>query len=142
LIGGARALAGEKRRTSASICFKHGANDLDAVVELPWRLTEMLMFSAIEKYQELTKRPTPKKLLLRAWIAIDLQLFTTEGEQMFGIPAIRERFPTYDRDGFQKAFYPNCEDGARQAALAAPQSKILPAIWQQMFPKQPAEKWQ
>jgi hypothetical protein len=29
--------------------FKHGAKDLDTLVELPWRLTEILMLSAIEK---------------------------------------------------------------------------------------------
>jgi len=119
---------------------KHGAKDLNAMVELPWHLNEMLMFSAIEKYQELTKRPTPKMLLLRIWIAVHLRLFTAEGEQMFDVPAIRKEFPAYDREGFRKAFYPTCEEGAGQAALAAPQADILPEIWQQMFPKQPAEK--
>jgi hypothetical protein len=123
-----------------SIGFKHGAKDLDAVVELPWRLTEMLLFSAIDKYQELTKRPTPKMLLLRSWIGVHLHLFTAESEQMFAAPAIRERFPAYDREGFRKAFYPTFEKGAQQVAAAAPQSDILPEIWQQMFPKQTAEK--
>jgi hypothetical protein len=119
---------------------KHGTKDLNAVVELPWHLNEILMFSAIEKYQELTKRPTPKMLLLRTWIAVHLHLFTAEGEQMVDAPAIRKRFPAYDRDGFRKAYYPTCEEGARQAVAAAPEAEILPVIWQQMFPKQSAEK--
>jgi len=123
-----------------SIGSKHGAKDLNAVVELPWHLNEMLMFSAIEKYTELTKRPTPKMLLLRAWIAIHLHLFTAEGEQMFDAPAIRKRFPAYDREGFRKALYPGFEKTAREAAAAAPQADILPEIWQQMFPKLPSEK--
>jgi hypothetical protein len=115
--------------------FKHGAKDLDSVVELPWHLNEMLMFSAIEKYTELTKRPTPKMLLLRAWIAVHHHLFTTEGEQMFDAPAIRKRFPAYDREGFRKAFYPAFEKTARVAAAAAAQGDILPEIWKQLFPK-------
>jgi len=119
-----------------SIGFKHGSKDLDVVVELPWHLTEMLMFSAIEKYRELTKRLTPKMLLLRTWIAIDLQLFTTEDEQMFDIPAIRKRFPAYAREEFRNMF----ERTAREAAAAAPQGDILPEIWQQIFPEQPTEK--
>ena len=125
-----------------SIGFKHGAKDLDTQVELPWHLNEMLMFSAIEKYIELTKRPTAKMLLLRAWIAVHLQLFTAEGEQMFDFPAIRKQFPAYDREGFRKALYTDFEKTARQAAAAAPEADILPEIWQQMFPKQPAEKGQ
>jgi len=98
------------------------------------------MLSAIEKYIELTKRPTPKMLLLRGWIAVHLRLFTAEGEQMFAFPIIPQRFPAYDREGFRKAFYPTCEETARQAAVAAPQADILPEIWQQMFPKLPDEK--
>jgi hypothetical protein len=123
-----------------SIGFKHGAKDLTTVVELPLNITEILMLSAIEKYIELTKRPTPKMLLLRAWIAVHLRLFTAEGEQMFAFPAIRQRFPAYDREGFRKAFYSGFEKTAREAIAAAPQGDILPDIWQQMFPKQPTEK--
>jgi hypothetical protein len=55
---------------SPFIGFKHGAKDLDTVVELPWKLTDMLIFSAIGKYAEITKRPTPKMLLLRTWLVV------------------------------------------------------------------------
>lgn len=56
------------------------------------------------------------------------------------LPAIRQRFPAYDREGFRKAFYSGFEKTAREAIAAALQGDILPDIWQQMFPKQPTEK--
>jgi len=122
--------------------FRHGAKDLDAVVELPSKLTETLMLSAIEKYVEITKRPTPKMLLLRTWIMIHHHLLTPEGEQVLDAPAVRERFPAYDRDGFRKAFYPTCEKAARQYAAATAHGDHLREIWQQLFPKQTAGKGQ
>ena len=79
-------------------------------------------------------------LLLRAWIPVHLQLFTAESEQMFAAPAIRKRFPAYDREGFRKAFYPTFEKAAREAATAAPQGDILPEIWEQLVSKQLTEK--
>lgn len=88
------------------INFKHGAKNLDTMVELPDRLTETLLLSAIEKYQEVTKCPTAKMLLLRNWLYVQHHLLTPEGEVHFHAPALRKRFPIYARKEYRRAYYP------------------------------------
>jgi hypothetical protein len=86
--------------------FKHGKADLNAVVELPVRLTEILIISTIEKYKELTKLPTAKMLLLRTWILVQERMLTDEGEQLFKAESLRKRFLPWERGAFKETAYP------------------------------------
>jgi len=105
------------------IGFKHGSKDLDTIIELPSGITEILIISAIEKYQEITKRTTPKMLLLRMWIGIHHHLLKVELEQDVDAPTVRENFPAYAREEFRKAYCPICVEwggSSRQGSLKRP----------------------
>jgi hypothetical protein len=84
------------------IGFKHGSKDLNGTIELPARLTEVLLISAIEKFGEINGRLTGKMLLLRNWLLVHERVLTPDGEREFDAKSIRERYPPYARELFRK----------------------------------------
>lgn len=86
--------------------FKHGKMDLKEIGELLWGLTEILMVSAIAKYEEIEGKVTPKMSILHLWIGVHHRFFTQEAEIEYKADWIREHFPVTARDKFRDEFLP------------------------------------
>ena len=86
--------------------FKHGKRDLNEIVELPWGLTEILMVSAIQKYEEIEGKVTPKMSILHLWVGVHHHFLTQEAEIKYKADWIREHFPVTARDKFRDEFLP------------------------------------
>jgi hypothetical protein len=86
--------------------FKHGKKDLNEVTELPADLTEILMLSAIAKYEEIVGNITPKMVIFRVWMGAQYHLLTAAADIKYKADWIREHFPVTARDKFRDEFLP------------------------------------
>ena len=99
--------AAKRKLNEAANFFKHADKDHDEVIEFSQSLTELLLYDAVRKYQELTGEIVPILGVYDAWYCIGPGaglVVDTERQRM--LEDIRRAFPNATRGSFFREVLP------------------------------------